>query len=110
MKDKATIYDLRRVCLGCDNCKDCPISVACMNYSEVTIEEFDELNKDILNWCEGHPIKTRQDKFLVMFPNVSKDNGIIDICPKVVDKEYPRRCTGDCSNCLKSYWLAEVEE
>lgn len=113
MKEKATIYDLWRICkyYGAKCCR-CPLKgLSCTLSPENTIESIDETNKAILKWCKEHPAKTRQDKFLEMFPNASKDNGIIEICPNSIDQTIGcRRATKECENCAKSYWLAEVEE
>lgn len=114
MKEKATIYDLWRICRHYSAvCSSCPLcGKDCVLGIDVPIEQMDEMNEIILKWCKEHPIKTRQDKFLEMFPNVQKNNKIIDICPKTVDKGYSLGyCNGECcNNCRKSYWLAEVEE
>lgn len=113
MKEKATIYDLWSLCSTFKECDDCPlIQEDCgLNYGS-TIKDIDRMNEIILKWCKEHPVKTRQDKLLEMFPNAIKDNGIIDICPAAVDKEYSEdSCNGECcADCRKSYWLAEVEE
>lgn len=106
MNEKATIYDLWRICkyYGAKCCR-CPLKgLSCTLSPENTIESIDETNKAILKWCKERPVKTRQDKFLEMFPNARTINGIIDICP---------RCDcakTNCIDCAKSYWLEEVED
>ena len=114
-KEKATIYDLWRMCRYYGTvCSTCPLcDKDCGLGAGAPIEEMDEMNEIILNWCKEHPVKTRQDKFLEMFPNASKNNDkIIDICPKIVDIRV--QCKSEdglsCPDCQKSYWLAEVEE
>ena len=75
----------------------------------------DKANEIILNWCKEHPVETRQDRFLKMFPNAwLDDNKMLDLCPKRVDKNYTHKnqqCIDtDCDDCKKAYWLAEVDE
>lgn len=124
-KEKATIYDLWRMCRYYGTvCSTCPLrDKDCGLEAGAPIEEMDEINEIIHNWCKGHPVKTRQDKFLEMFPNADVSLGYLDICPmKVMGADWNPdefNCTYTisqirqieiCENCLKSYWLAEVEE
>lgn len=54
---------------------------------------------------------TRQDRLLKAFPDaLIKSDGVIDICPKCIDKNITDCCGMECANCCKKYWLAEVEE
>ena len=110
MKEKATIYDLWRMCAMFPKCERCPLDGMCDIDATLALEYLDRINEIILNWCKEHPVKTRQDKFLEIFPNTQTDNGAIDICPKKVGNY--GLCESDkiCSDCRKSYWLAEVEE
>ena len=56
--------------------------------------------------------KTRQGEFLKANPNAMMDQGVIDICPRYIDKDfdecknYPVGC---CSDCRRTYWSQEVE-
>lgn len=65
--------------------------------------------------------KTRQDKFLEMFPNAEKlSNKVVNVSPCHVDKKlFVGLTTVDCiaskgynccAQCKKEYWLAEVDE
>lgn len=109
MKEKATIYDLWRICSTFKECDDCPlIQEDCgLNYGS-TIKDIDRVNEIVLNWRKEHHVKTRQDKFLEMFPYAEIDEGAINICPRNIES-YLRDCSKICSDCRKSYWLAEVE-
>lgn len=117
-KEKATIYDLWRVCKYYDGyCEECPLRPkACGFGSNTPLKEVDESNDIILKWRKEQPVKTRQDKFLELFPNAKlNSNGIVDICPRQTNGHnynYGRCSYGDgyCWECKKSYWLAEVEE
>lgn len=117
-KEKATIYDYVRTCRAHKNCKFCPLGcdvngmgIACL---DLVRYYPDKANEIILKWCKEHPVKTRQDKFLEMFPNADLGyEGYLEIEPCNIDKSLfdnetcaPR----DCEKCKKEYWLAEVEE
>ena len=117
MKEKATIFDYVRMCKHFDDsCQECPIFYK-QTETSLSCEEFirncpDKANEIILNWCKEHPVETRQDRLLKMFPNAQKlNNGILNICPKAVDVTLDINCSGrPCSGCYKDYRLAEVEE
>lgn len=68
-------------------------------------------------WSEEHPIKTRQNEFLKMFPNSrTDDDGIMRICPGAVDLEFacPIKSwdcyDSHCADCRKEFWLAEIKD
>lgn len=75
--EKATIYDYARMCKAFkNNCGICPMSIGNNGTNELCaklVMKFpDKANQIILNWCEEHPIKTRQSEFLKLCPNASK--------------------------------------
>ena len=109
---KATIYDYARMCKTYHtNCPACPMWNEVCTFYIMDNTQVDKANEIIIKWCEEHPIKTRQDKLLKMFPNAQKLNtGILSICPKIVDKTLDMNCSRLCSGCYKDYWLAEVDE
>ena len=130
MKEKATIYDYVRRCDSYRTvckCDSCPIGKLSRK-EDFLCDDFirkypRHANKAVLIWCKEHPVKTRQDKFLEMFPNADVSLGYLDICPmKVMGVDWnpdELNCTYTisqirqieiCEKCLKSYWLAEVEE
>ena len=52
--------------------------------------------------------KTRQSEFLKMFPNANQKEGVMDICPLILDKS--EKCFKvNCKVCQKDFWLAEVK-
>lgn len=116
MKKEATIFDYARMCKDMKECKDCPLGVhktrtgmACGNL----IREIpDKTNEIILNWCKEHPVETRQDRFLKMFPKAGTNSeGRISICPNSIEYDYRKGCANmSCVQCRDEYWLAEVEE
>ena len=116
MKEKATMFDYARMCKHFDdNCQECPMfykqtetGLSC----EDLIRHFpDKANEIILNWCKEHPVETRQDKFLKMFPNAALLNKILKICPEEIDIVSGIDCgKQSCYTCRKNYWLAEAKE
>lgn len=58
--------------------------------------------------------KTRQDELLKLYPNIRKVNGVIDICPGDLDMYHHCRSKGPsgkgCVECIREYWLQEVEK
>nr|DAL08158.1 MAG TPA: triphosphate pyrophosphohydrolase [Caudoviricetes sp.] len=56
----------------------------------------------------GEKKKTLQSEFLKIFPNAGLKEGVIDICPIIMDKS--TKCFKlNCNVCKKDYWLAEVK-
>ena len=113
---KATIYDYVRMCKKCGDCEDCPISY---ENNEINIncdcfmrEHLDEANEIILKWCKEHPVETRQDRFLKMFPNAEMLDGCLKLCPEELGcVEENEMCSMySCDECRQKYWLAEVDE
>ena len=114
--NKATIFDYARMCKHFDDeCQECPVFYK-QTETGLSCEEFirncpDKANEIILNWCKEHPVETRQDRFLKMFPNAALVDEDINICPKDIDNQYGADCNKlSCYTCKKEYWLAEVEE
>lgn len=113
--NKATLFDYARMCKNMKKCENCPLGInntgegiAC---SYLIREIPDKANEIILNWCKEHPVETRQDRFLKMFPNAALVNEDINICPKDIDNQYGADCNKlSCHTCKKEYWLAEVDE
>lgn len=114
MKEKATIFDYARMCKNAKACDNCPLGInntgVDMACSYLMREIPDKANAIILKWCKEHPVETRQNRFLKMFPNAQKlKTGVLSICPKTFDVTLDINCERPCSECYKDYWLAEVE-
>lgn len=114
-KEKATIEDFARMCnkMGLE-CKECPLSSE-NNCEGEFCDDFiikfpDKANEIILKWGAEHPVKTRQEKFLEMFPNADVNaRGVLEICPFKLEKEV--KCRSEyCEECRQNYWSEEVEE
>ena len=68
----------------------------------------EETVRIVEKWSAEHPVKTRQNEFLKMFPNAEIKDGYLHICPGKIDKNF--KCNNRiCSSCLQKFWLAEVE-
>ncbi len=120
--EKATIYDYARMCRA-NECEDCPFRMRGKRENEgcadFIIEHSDKANEIILNWCKEHPVETRLDKLMKVFPNLitdgMKEEKVAMICPKEFDKRFSDEylCSDyfdNCTECRKEYWFAEVEE
>ena len=59
----------------------------------------------------GKTIKTRQERFLEMFPHAAIRMGVLDICPEKVDAQRDF-CTDfdGCIDCQKKFWFAKEDE
>lgn len=69
-------------------------------------------------WAKEHPRKTRQEKFLEMFPDALISEGVLKIepCELIGSKLNSEEChsydefgLSGCYECRKNYWLEEVE-
>ena len=114
--EKATIYDYARMCKFYKSCNNCPFyykKTHCGSCNNFMSKRPDKANEIILKWCKEHPVETRQDRFLKMFPNANICRGCLEISPCNVDiRQFgSEKCgTKSCAKCRKEYWLAEVKE
>lgn len=112
-KEKATIYDLSRICRTSVECPKCPLGTQGACFGDIA-NRPDVVNEKILKWVKEHPVKTRQSEFLKMFPNADiKYEGYLEIEPCSIEKSLFDNETcmqRDCEECKKKYWLAEVDE
>lgn len=71
----------------------------------------DEVINFVQKWSDEHPIKTRQGEFLKVFPNarMREDYLVLDVCPMSLDKHFSCEKYTTCNDCLRDYWLKEVE-
>jgi len=84
-------------CLNCshfeiaDNKYPCNKCTHCYNYS---------------NKFEAIPIKTRQSEILKLFPNarVIGNPKFLNICPKLVEKDFDCNLSTICVDCRMGYW------
>lgn len=107
------------------SCEHCPLDLlnnghdlSCVSFERKYPEEAIKLMED---WEKKHPVKTRQDNFLKLFPdaecsfyyNVASKTSIayVNICPKLLDSNFTCHNSIDsCKWCKKEFWLEEVIE
>ena len=76
----------------------------------------EQVVEEVEKWAKEHTVKTRQSEFLEHYPNAAMRKNGIFLCPKAVDDTYTPasgKCGTNgvkCLECMKEYWLAEVEE
>ena len=94
----------------------CPLykNRACMAAcSDVSVKNIKETISIVEQWAKDHPVKTRQSEFLKLFPNAQKSDGIINICPILIDEDYKStsECMGTrCNVCRQLFWNEEVTD
>ena len=114
------LREQKRMCNSYKNCDGCPAwDDSCKLDPGGYLEcDADEKLKIVNEWSVSYPIKTRQSKFLEMFPNASViANGTLGICPKSLDKnrncfystDYGNNKFVDCLGCRNQFWLEEAE-
>ena len=54
--------------------------------------------------------KTRQERFLEMFPHADTYTGVLNVCPGDIDVRYTCHGPKDCADCKKEYWLTAEKE
>lgn len=102
---------------GCSNCKMSNEFNGTGEQCDVFIKKYPQKAVEIVEkWAVEHPVKTRQSKFLKMFPNAMySDSSTLMIKPCELDQtelQNGRRCddySGKCQSCRKEYWNEEVE-
>ena len=55
-------------------------------------------------------VKTRQERFLKMFPRADAHTGLLEVCPGDIDVRYTCHGSKDCADCKKEYWLTAEKE
>lgn len=98
-------------------CQGCP---ALTEEDEICIANFQFESCDpnkaveaVEKYSKENPIKTRSREFLKHYPTADVlYNGVVNICPKRVDKSYnlSSGCNdANCYGCKTEYWTQEVE-
>lgn len=109
---------LRRMCNA--KCRKCEfgevyrVNGGCSTWQKNHPEEAVAI---VEKWAAEHPIKTRQSEFLKQWPDASIDDlGVLKVCPSPISTSHRNAhggCTysgGNCSDCRRKFWLAEVED
>ena len=100
-------------CFKCPLCKEIDGKTAhCVELEQFYPEKAEEIVK---RWAEEHPVKSRQQALLEMFPTwwTSAFTEVIATCPQQAEQSF--KClassgTKSCQQCQKDYWLGEYEE
>lgn len=114
MSDLSEFMDgLQRICKYYNICDHCIVNQWCeLGFKEIATE-YKQIENIVKQWTEEHPKKTRQDKFLKIYPHVTLIDGIINIDPCIIEKNYHLNVDDNietCDECRKAYWMKEVEE
>lgn len=115
----ATVFDFVRMCKTVKACEHCPIAqtiTVCCDCLSTVLEKTEEVNDIVVRWCEEHSAKTMQSELLAVLPNAVRDeDGVVDICPLLVNTNHIMDTTGDkkcdmnCNRCRRVFWLKELE-
>lgn len=109
-----------RMCSNMDNCTSCGLYKEHTDCDTRCFRHPDEAVAVVEKWAAEHPVKTRQSEFLKNYPYAYKLD-TIQICPSMVDYDlfecgiYNCRSakfenTEVCHECMRNYWLKEMEE
>lgn len=111
-------FFLQVACAGCPaliNRQNCMFADLIVNYGTKITDAVAIVEK----WSKENSIKTRSSELLKHYPDATVDcHGMVDICPKAVDKNYTpvngccnTHCDGgtSCDECCCEYWIQEVE-
>lgn len=103
------------------HCEECGLSYV-NNKTDHVCGDFIKRHSEeavaiVEKWAKEHPRKTRQEKFLEMFPKTNVDaNNVITICPHETcigykcDLKWGESTEPKCRECRKKYWLETEEE
>ena len=94
-------------CAGCEINKRRSDNLSCVNWVLNHPAEAVEL---IERWAKEHPLKTRQEKFLEIFPRADAHTGVLEICPGDIDMRFACHEPRNCDDCRKNYWFATEEK
>lgn len=54
--------------------------------------------------------KTRQERFLELFPRADAHTGVLEVCPGDIDMRFTCHEPKDCADCKKEYWFTAEKE
>lgn len=116
------LEEAKRMCESYEECEACPANAD--GFDDCRIDNMQDIDAAdavaiVEKWSKENSIKTRSSEFLKHYPDATVDcHGMVDICPKAVDKNYTpvngccnTHCDGDtsCDECCYEYWMQEVE-
>lgn len=73
--------------------------------------QAEEVVREVEEWANAHPRKTRADEFLEHYPNARMGvDGVLDVPPCYIESSLRSMCSGKlCDNCRREFWMQEVE-
>lgn len=98
-------------CVGCPANNYGGDGVACIMIDKIDAQRYVPI---VEKWSKENPRETRQSLFIQQYPKVVIYKGVIGIRPCQIEEGYTSDyCslygTSQCVQCLKEYWLQEVE-
>ncbi len=96
----------------CRMCKETECGIGCPIFEakgdlclckEWILSHPDEATKIVTKWTKEHPQRTRQDVFLERYPKAMLENGVVNICPRMIVGRENIECGAmdSCVNCSK---------
>ena len=104
------IRERNRMCKSFgDGCMSCPFYKEGNHCMAILWEE--EMVPIVEKWSKENPRKTRQSLLLEQYPSAQSVDGVIMICPKMLDTSFscPLDDNIDCSACKHEFWNQEVQ-
>lgn len=97
----------------CDYYVACSLCPAGQCKGCASLDEIPNVVPIVEQWAKEHPVKTRQNELLKMFPNADMHNGVLEFCPQRFGYfRDNRKCcepTTECVECRRDFWLKEIE-
>lgn len=117
---KETVFEAyARMCNSFNSCENgCPMyqcDWGCIyrgSCQQFVVENAKKAEEIITKWAEEHPIKTRQDVYLQLFPKALVDeDGTLKTKPCFINRKMYYTCTNkkECEICRKNYWREETK-
>lgn len=114
------IRAVNRMCSGFQNCGECPcVTIGGKSCDDLKPERLVSITEQ---WAKENPIRTRQGELLKLFPDASTVDGILLLCPGLLNGEIDLetgiryKCKNwdtfgrNCKECRRKFWMEEVGE
>lgn len=103
------VRTLRQMCAEQTDCVHCDFgrdNRTC-KISGIPAQWFDDEDHSA---DDGNMVKTRQERFLELFPHADMYTGVLEVCPGDIDMRYTCHGPKECADCKKEYWLTAEKE
>lgn len=109
MDDITFLSKLQNMCDNMDSCDTCPLGKlhqegklqTCLHICNEHIKEY------VDTVVEYTSRLTRQSLFLDMYPAAKMEDGVLDVCPHIIDSSYSYQMS-DCPSCKSRYGLHQI--